>query len=364
MLMTITCLTLLAFSAYYVPLRLKRLWGFKRARPLQLAALLLLGGYYGMLVKGIYTWPNSIAAAFYNGLGLFFIFQVYLFMILLAGHILNLFFKKIPGKGLAVASVLIGLGFVGFGFFQAQSFTVTAHEIQVRGLAKPVSLMHIPDLHLGAQRGEIYLQAVIEAINSRLPDLVIYNGDLVDSNIALRPELFALFKSVRAEQYFTTGNHEFYLDTDRALKLIAGVGIRIVRSEMVETHGLQFIGLEYMNADRVTYDSHMVNALTIEEELPKIPRSPALPVLLAHHSPVGVQYVSQGNVDVMLSGHTHGGQVFPGPVLTGIRFPMNKGRYTAGGTAILVSQGAGTFGPWMRLGTFNELQFITLSPAE
>ena len=211
--------------------------------------------------------------------------------------------------------------------------------------------MHIPDLHLGAQRAEAYLGNVVDTINRHNPDLVLYNGDLVDSNIALRPELFALFRTVKGEQYFTTGNHEFYLNTTRALELTAGAGIRILRSELVETHGLQLIGMEYMNADRKTYDAHMVNNLTLEEELPKIQRSAGLPTLLAHHSPVGLQYVSAGNINIMLSGHTHGGQVFPGTALIGMRFPMNKGRHQVGGATLLVSQGAGTFGPWMRLGT-------------
>lgn len=364
MLMTIICLVLLVFSAWYVPFRLKKLWGFKRAWPMQLAIFLFIGGYYGMLVKGIYTQPNSLAAFAYNALGLFFIFQVYLFLLLLAAHILSPLLKKASGKAVAGASMLLCLGVVGFGFLQAQSFTVTEHEIKVQGLERPVSLMHIPDLHLGAQRGEAYLQEVIEAINSRTPDLVLYNGDLIDSNIALRPELFALFKTVKTDQYFTTGNHEFYMNTELALKLIEEVGIRILRSEMVETHGLQFIGLEYMNADRVTYDAHMVNDLTIEEELPKIPRCLDKPVLLAHHSPVGMQYASKGGVDVMLAGHTHGGQLFPGTILTKIRFPMDKGLFTIGDMTLLISQGAGTFGPWMRLGTFNELQYVTLIPAE
>lgn len=360
--MTILCLGLLAFSAWYVPFRLKRLWGFKWAWPMQLAIFIFLGGYYGMLVKGIYTLPNAAAAFAYNALGLFFIFQVDLFLLLLAALIFNPLLKKVSDKAVAGASVLLCLGIVGLGFFQAQSFTVTNHEIGMKGLERPVTLMHIPDLHLGAQRGETYLQEVIGAINSRAPDFVLYNGDLVDSNIALRPELFELFKTVKADQYFTTGNHEFYMNTELALKLIEGAGIRILRSEMVETHGLQFIGLEYMNADRVTYDAHMVNDLTIEEELPKIQRSLDKPVLLAHHSPVGMQYASNGGIDAMLAGHTHGGQLFPGTLLTKIRFPMDKGRFTIGNMTLLVSQGAGTFGPWMRLGTFNELQMITLVP--
>jgi predicted MPP superfamily phosphohydrolase len=79
---------------------------------------------------------------------------------------------------------------------------------------------------------------------------------------------------------------------------------------------------------------------------------------------VGLQYISQGGVDVMFSGHTHGGQLFPGNILTGIRFPMNKGRFQIGDMTLLVSQGAGTFGPWMRLGTFNEIQLVKLVPSD
>ena len=364
MLMTIICLSLLALSAWYVPYRFKKLWGIKRILPLQISLFLLLAALYAMLIQGVYTAASPLVAAAYNGLGLFFIFHVYLFVCLAATHILAPLLKRIPGKGIAAACVCICLGLVGFGFYQARSFTVTKHAIVVNGLAKPVSVMHISDLHLGAQRGEKYLREVIEAVKRHKPDMVVYNGDLVDSDIALRPELFALFKGVDATQFFTTGNHEFYVAFDKALALIENAGIRILRSEMLETHGLQLIGLEYMNADRRTYDSHMVNYLTIEEELPKIRRSASLPSLLLHHSPVGLRYVSQDGIDVMLAGHTHGGQLFPGNILSAIRFPLGKGRHQIGGTTLLVSQGAGTFGPWMRLGTFNELQFVTLVPGE
>jgi predicted MPP superfamily phosphohydrolase len=364
MIMMIICLVLLLFSVYYVPRRLQRLWGGRRAWPLQLLLFLLLAGFYGVLASGLYTRPSSLIAAVYNGLGLFFIFHVYLFFFLLAAQLMAPLLKRVPGQAVAAAGLALSLGLVGLGFYQAQSFTVTNHTIKVQGLSQPVTIMHISDLHLGAQRGAAYLRAVLAAIAGHNPDIVLYNGDLLDSNIALQPELFALFQGVQAQQYFTTGNHEFYIDTAKALELIKGAGIRILRSEMVVTHGLQLIGLEYMNADRQTYDAHMVNHLTMEEELPKIERSPNLPLLLAHHSPVGMQYAVQGKVDVMLSGHTHGGQLFPGTILTGLRFPMDKGRYQIGDMTLLVSQGAGTFGPWMRLGTFSELQYITLVPAQ
>jgi len=174
MLLAIICLALLGFSAWYVPFRLKRLWGLKRAWPLTTAVFLLLAGFYGVLLTGLYTSAHPVAAFIYNILGLFFIFQVFLFVYFLAVHILGPLLKKIPNKALAAAGPLIGLGLVGFGFIQAQSFTVTEYEIKIRGLTRPVSLMHIPDLHLGAQRREGYLKELLKTVERHQPDLVIY----------------------------------------------------------------------------------------------------------------------------------------------------------------------------------------------
>ena len=360
--MIIVCLLLLALSAWYVPARLKKMSVLNAVLPWGTAFLLFLAGYPLLLMSGAYTADNRLMAWLYNLYGLFFIFYVCFFLFLMAAHLLTPWLKKIPGRRMVTLGLTIAFMYVGFGFLYAQTFIETNFNISVKGLERPVKIAHIPDLHLGAQRGEAYLAKVITAVNARKPDIVLLNGDLVDSNIALRPALFSLFKNLTAETYFTLGNHEHYLNTPKALELIEGAGIKILHNEMFETHGLQLIGLEYMNADRATRDSHRVNDLTIEEELPKISRRADKASLLMHHSPVGLKYVAEGRIDIMLSGHTHGGQLFPGTLLAQMQFPLNKGLYKNQNTWFLVSQGAGTFGPWMRLGTSNEIQFITLAP--
>ena len=360
----IVCLSLLALSIWYVPARLKKLMGWRRTWPGHLAALLLVAGFPLLLMSGAYTSSSPLLGTVYNVFGLAFMFHVCLLLLLLLAHLLSRPLKKISGRRIAAASLVLSLIYVGSGFVQAQNFSVTSHDLPIKGLPGPVKIAHLPDLHLGAQRDEAYLSKVIEAVNAQNPDFILFNGDLVDSDIAVRPELFSLFKNFKAPGYFTTGNHEFYVNTPRALELIGNAGLEILRNRMVETHGLQLIGLEYMSADRMTYDSHMVNDLTIEEELPKISRDPQKPTLLAHHSPVGLQYVTRGGIDLMLSGHTHGGQLFPGTWLARLTYPLVKGLHQIDDTWFLVSQGAGTFGPWMRLGTFNEIQIITLRPAE
>jgi predicted MPP superfamily phosphohydrolase len=363
MTLTIIVLTLMAVSVWYVPFRLKGLLGFQKAWPWHVLSLALVAGYMLIIFKGIYTWDNAATALIYNALGLLLVFFVYLFLFLLVTHPLTRLVKRDVKRPLGLGGIAVAALLVIFGFINAQSFTVTHHDLPVKGLAQAVKIVHIPDIHLGAQRGEAYLGRILAVVDEQKPDMVLYNGDLVDSNIALKPGLFSLFKGVRAEQYFTLGNHEYYMDTGRALRFIAGAGIRILRSEMVETHGIQLVGMEYMNADRESYDAHVVNALTLQEELPHIARDGGKPSVLVHHSPVGMRYAAEGNIDLMLAGHTHGGQFFPGTALVKYRFPMYSGRYRIGGTTLLVSQGAGTFGPWMRLGSRNEVQVVNLIPA-
>jgi predicted MPP superfamily phosphohydrolase len=311
---------------------------------------------------GIYLQPNKTAANLYNILGIFFIFHIYLFLYIVILHFLKQYIHKKFNKLLTILGLLGCIALVSYGVYNAQFYKITINEIKVKGLEKEISIIHLPDLHLGAQRDIKYLKSIINTIKQYNPDIVLYNGDLADSNIALTDELFSLFKDIKSEQYFTTGNHDFYIDTNNELKLINKAGIRILRSEMIVTHGLQLIGLEYMSADNKTYDAHRVNNLNIQDELPKIWRSEALPTVLVHHSPVGLEYVAQGKINVMLTGHTHGGQVFPGTLLIRLMFPKYKGLYTIDGLTLLVSQGAGTFGPWLRLGSFNEVQYIKLIP--
>ncbi|MDR1463464.1 MAG: metallophosphoesterase [Azoarcus sp.] len=363
MMITMIVWCLIAVSVWYVPSRLKKLLGLRKAWPWHALFIGVVVGYALLLLKGVYTWDSASIAVIFNALGLLLVFFIYLFFFLAVTHPLSFLIKRIAGRSLGICGISVSALFVILGFINAQSFVVVHYDLPVKGLERPVRLVHVPDIHLGTQRGESWLKKILNAVNEQKPDMVLYNGDLVDSNLALKPELFSLFKAVDAEQYFTLGNHEYYMDTDKALQLIADAGIRILRSEMIETHGIQLIGMEYMNADRETYDAHAVNALTIQEELPRIARDAEKPSVLVHHSPVGMRYAAEGNIDVMLSGHTHGGQFFPGTALVKYRFPMYSGRYQIGGTTVLVSQGAGTFGPWMRLGTRNEVQVINLLPA-
>jgi predicted MPP superfamily phosphohydrolase len=345
-------------SIWYVSLRLSRLLDLARAWPLYVAVGVTVVLYpVSMVLLGTATSAvlDIVASTASVLLGL----HIYITLLLLALDALRLVIH-IPNRLTALVAVGVAIMLMVAAVWHAHSFKVTEIEIPIDGLERDVTLMHISDVHIGPQRGRAYLERIVDETNRRQPELVLINGDLVDANSALEPDVLSPLARFEAPTFFTTGNHESRVDTERALEIIAGYGVRILHNEVVEIHGLQLVGLDYMNADENAFDMRKVNEPTIKEELRKIPIVDGKPVVLMHHSPVGLEYVSARGVVLMLSGHTHAGQVFPATLVTPLLYPLNKGLHVRDGTYFFVSQGAGTFGPRMRLGSSNEINLIRL----
>ena len=353
-------LAVIGTAVWYTPYRLSRLLGLKRAWPLcTVVAAVIFLTMIGML--SLSKSSGAVAGGLTTAAGLVFALFTYFFLVL---AVLDLVRVMIRLPDLATAGLALGLALVitVFGAWRATPFAVTEVEIPIPGLEQAVTLMHISDLHIGPHRGRAFLEKIVAVTNRRQPDLVLLNGDLLDSNLALKPGVLSALSRLQAPVYATTGNHDHYVDTERALKLFAELGVRFLHNEAIETHGFQLVGLDYMNADEKSFDMHAVNKLTIKKELPEIPLDRNKPVILMHHSPVGLKYVAQAGVDLMLSGHTHAGQMFPATLMTPYIFPLNKGLHHRGDTTFFVSQGAGTYGPRIRLGSQNEINLIRLTP--
>ena len=324
-------------------------------------AVTVLLSFIGMLAFANSTRPlfDTLATV----AGLIFYLHVMLTILLLVLDT-SRFVVRIPGQlGVAVALGLAVLLTI-IGAWRASILNIETIEVPIVGLQEDVTLMHISDVHIGHHRGRLYLEQIVYETNRLKPDLVLINGDLVDGNSALESGVLSPLSELNAPTYFTIGNHESYVDTERALKIIASHGVRILRNEVVEINGIQLVGLDYMNADEDAFDVHAVNELTIKEEFPKIRLQDDKPIVLMHHSPVGLEYVIMRDVDLMLSGHTHAGQVFPATLFATLLYPLNKGLYKREGTYFFVSQGAGTIGPRIRMGTSNEITLVRLRVQE
>ncbi len=353
---------LLGASIWYVASRLCALFGLTQYWPMR------IGVAAGVVGAGVATLgaarSSSAAVGVLNVLGGYaFMFYVFLLLALLGLHALQLGWSP-PRAWSGVAALALALVVTTGGALRARSFAVEETEIRLPGLGSELVVMQISDVHLGHHRGRDYLRAIVEETNRRRPDLVLITGDLVDSRAALLPGVLAPLSDLVAPAYFVGGNHEKYVDPLQTFEAVARHGVRVLHNEIVETHGIQLVGLDYMNPDEDTFDMHPSDdRRTIKSVLASLSLKTDMPSVLMHHSPVGTRYAAGKGIDLMLSGHTHAGQVFPFTLFASLVFPFNQGLHRQGETQVFVSPGAGTFMARGRLGTSNQLSLLRLTPA-
>ena len=209
-------------------------------------------------------------------------------------------------------------------------------------------IVQISDLHIGPLLGRRFAEQLVARVNALEPDLVAITGDLVDGSVrrlAADVEPFARLEA-RHGVFFVTGNHDHYSDADAWADHVAELGLRVLRNERVciREGGVAFdlIGVDDHRGDWIGGGG---------EDLPKAlhGRDPERPSVLLAHDPSTFKRASALGVDLQISGHTHGGQIWPFGALVRLAIPFVAGRYRRNGAELYVSRGTGFWGPPMRL---------------
>jgi uncharacterized protein len=224
------------------------------------------------------------------------------------------------------------------------------------------SLVQIGDLHVGGSlHGSTWVADVVARINALSPDLVAITGDLVDAAPSQILDDLAPLSELRARCgiYFVTGNHEFYTGLDEWLPVFRRLGLHVLRNERVAI-GDGAASFDLVGVD--DYDGRRVGpGRGADLEAAVAGRDPSrFAVLLSHQPKIAAEAAGRG-IDLILSGHTHGGQIWPFSALVRLQQPYLRGLYDVGaGTRLYVSDGTGTWGPPMRLGTQSEIVRVVL----
>lgn len=354
---------LLALSAWYVDARLRMVFGWARPRwSARIVTAVAAIGTLGVLALTA-TSAHPVAGPLYLFTGYLISFYLFVLLALVIQHVVQTVWRPAGGKWGGIAVLVVALLATGVGALSARHFVVKEDAIRIAGLTRGLKVMHISDVHLGHHRGGTYLAQIVAETNRRRPDFIVITGDLLDSNAALLPGVLDPLGDFAAPVYYVGGNHENDIDTARALQLIAAQGVHVLHNAVVETHGIQLIGLDYMKPDADTFDMHpSTDTRTIRDVMHSLRLDATKPSVVLHHSSVGVGYIEQAGIKLMLAGHTHGGQMFPVTWIADLLFPFNRGLYREGGTQIYVSQGVGTFLVPLRLGSANEINLLHLLP--
>jgi predicted MPP superfamily phosphohydrolase len=301
-----------------------------------------------------------------------------LFTTLLATDMVWLLLQFVPANHLPEPQVLlqhylgiVALGVTGLlgGFSLWKGLrTVTVKPLTIALKRLPQSLdglriVQITDLHVGPLIKGNWLRRVVDKVNALKPDLIVITGDLVDGSVAELRQHVAPIADLRAPHgtYFITGNHEYYFGAEEWCAHVASLGIHVLRNERISIAA----GSANESFDLAGVDDWGSRHFPGEgPDLSKAlaGRDPNKVLVLLAHQPAAVDEAAAQGVDLQLSGHTHGGQIWPFTYLVYLQQPYSKGLYRHNDTQtqVYVSPGTGFWGPPMRLGTSAEISHITL----
>jgi predicted MPP superfamily phosphohydrolase len=258
----------------------------------------------------------------------------------------------------AVVIALLAAAVAWFGGFRAPR-TVEV-SLSATGLApdsNPVTIVQISDLHLGTMLGRGKLTAVIDQVDALVPDLVVITGDLIDGDAGVVEELMPELRRLRAPMgvYAVLGNHEYYAGSERSRRLLADAGFTVLDNQAVEVvAGLYIAGVPDIRGSAQTGEP----GADLEAALAGVPAE-AVTVLL-QHSPENEAQAAAAGVDLMLNGHTHGGQIWPFHIPVRLFHRHYAGIHKVGGMIQIVCRGTGHWGPPMRLLAPAEIVRITV----
>jgi predicted MPP superfamily phosphohydrolase len=316
------------------------------------------------------TWAALLAIGSFSSL---FVLTVVRDVALLAGMALSgsvVHAASLAGfrseSALAVPILAALLTLVGFVNARRRA-PVRRVDVPIAGLPAPLhgfSIAQISDVHVGATIKRGYLDRIVDAVNELRADMIAVTGDLVDGSVAqLAPHTEPLSRlSARHGAFFVTGNHEYYSGVHAWVNEVRRLGLAVLMNEHVV---LEHEGTTVVVAGVTDYSAGHFDPAHRSDPAAAIagaPRDAGVRLLLAHQ-PRSAFAAAPAGFDLQLSGHTHGGQIFPWTYLVRLQQPFTAGLHRLGKLRVYISRGTGYWGPPKRLGAPSEITYLRLVPA-
>ncbi len=276
--------------------------------------------------------------------------------------------RALLARGVAGGAALVAGTVGGFGAWRAfHPPDITEVVVRLRGLPKAMeglTIAHLTDIHVGPVIQRRFLDELVARTNALKADLVAITGDLVDGTVERLGPAVAALRQLRSRYgtYFVSGNHEYYAGIEPWMAFLPTLGIHVLRNRTVSIGdggaSIDLIGVDdwggMRRGGRSDYD--LAGAVA--------GRDPSRASVLLSHQPGSFDDAVAQGIGLQLSGHTHGGQMFPG---TGIAHLIwgerTSGLSRQGGSQLFVSRGCGFVGPPMRVGSPPEIARVVLLPA-
>lgn len=338
-------------------------------------ALLALSFPVGFFLPPIHFVARMIRVVGYHWLGFFLYFLMALVLVDLVRLLLHFVRKFRPFAIPRFVTLIMGwsvlafsISLYGYGVLHAQQIVVRTYPITIEKecTLSSCKIVLFSDLHLGTGNGVDRVREIVEKIEEIQPDLVCFAGDFIDNDIravAEKEEISRLFREIDARYgvYACLGNHdvdgisESGGEQPKLKSFLQECGIRVLEEEAVlVADAFYLVGRK----DARPIQSGASSRLSMENLLADLDRDK--PLIVLDHQPKEISQAEKWGVDLILSGHTHGGQLFPVNLLTDRMFLLDAGYERFGNTHAVVSTGVGFWGPPLRVGSDCELVVIPL----
>ncbi len=270
--------------------------------------------------------------------------------------------KAVPWGVAAGGGLLTGVGAYR-AFTAPEVTTVVVPLAKLPPALDGVSIVQLTDVHVGPFIGRRFMQMLVDAVIAEKPDVVVITGDLVDGDVASLGSAVAELARMRARfgTHFVTGNHEYYSGDLEWTLFLDRLGMTVLRNGRVAIGDgggvFDLVGVDDWSGgrrrNRPGYD--------LDAALAR--RDPERAAVLLAHQPENFEVAAERGIDLQISGHTHGGQVFPMTELVSLKYRYHRGLYRHGDSRLYVSRGCGFWGPPSRIGSPPELVKFVLTTA-
>lgn len=348
---------LIFYIGYNVWVWLKALWGNKKSIKYVFWFVLLIFAYSFIFAR----WLDE--SLFLTWLGAIWLSLFYFLILLLPFANFAVFLRRftaIPKEkfvkwtGYTTLSLIICL--LIYGMYNAYRPVFKNYQVTIPKQAagtKSLKIIMASDMHIGDLSGKNQAIKLVEEINSLNPDLVLFPGDLIDDDVTpfLEHEIPDILKKIKAPVYASLGNHD--RDEVDLIEVFNTSGMKVLDDEVLTLpEGITLIGRKdrgYQDVARAEL-SDLMKLVDLSK-----------PIILLDHQPYDLDIAEKNGIDLMLSGHTHRGQVAPASLITDRLFENDYGYLRKGTMQSIVSSGYGFWGLPIRIGTRSEIVIINVT---
>ena len=311
----------------------------------------------------LYIYPSKISYIMYNTgalwLGIFWILFMVTVLSFSIGVINNYFHLGWPLYYINIILYTLAIFINIYAIYNGANVKVTYYKVHINNLSEDLKnkrAILFADTHYGAIYNENNAKELLQLIQSQNPDILFMAGDFYDGPKIdfTRPANVYKDYNPKLGKYFVSGNHEEYAGKIETMKAIEDAGFIISDNNIININGLQIVGIPYkMNrGDNNNYAEEILNNLKYNKDMPSI---------ILKHVPLDLDVLVDNNASLILSGHTHNGQMWPFNLFTkyiykGLNYGLNN--VNNSNTQIITTSGAGSWGPPQRLGTKPEIVVI------